>query len=65
MFHNNTILNECDEIKRKDDQMFPYITPECNSWDESGFCKGHEMNREEFIKTYCNGTTPSQLESRF
>ncbi|NWF52721.1 MAG: hypothetical protein HXY47_06520 [Nitrospirae bacterium] len=42
MFHSQTI-----RINGK------YRTVGCNSMDSSGFCSGHEMSREEFLKKYC------------
>jgi hypothetical protein len=33
-----------------------YKTLGCNSMDSSGFCSGHEMSREEFLKKYCGET---------
>jgi hypothetical protein len=33
-----------------------YKTLGCNSMDSSGFCSGHEMSREEFMKKYCGET---------
>ena len=33
-----------------------YKTLGCNSMDSSGFCSGHEMSREEFMKKYCGQT---------
>jgi hypothetical protein len=42
MFHSQTI-----RINGK------YITIGCNSMDSSGFCSGHEISREEFLKRYC------------
>lgn len=42
MFHSRTI-----RVNGK------YITIGCDNMDSSGFCSGHEMSREEFIKRYC------------
>jgi hypothetical protein len=30
-----------------------YKTLGCDKMDESGFCLGHSMSREDFIKKYC------------
>lgn len=49
---------------RKDSMMFhsklvringKYQTLGCNKMDASGFCLGHEMSREEFLKRFCEG----------
>jgi hypothetical protein len=42
MFHSQTI-----RVNGK------YRTIGCNSMDSSGFCSGHEISREEFLKKYC------------
>ncbi len=42
MFHSKTV-----RINGK------YITIGCDSMDTSGFCSGHEISREEFLKRYC------------
>ena len=34
----------------------------CNNRDTKGFCNGHDIKREEFIKKYCNGVVPEQME---
>ena len=34
----------------------------CNNRDTKGFCNGHDIEREEFIKKYCNGVVPKQME---
>ena len=34
----------------------------CNNRDTKGFCNGHDIEREEFIKKYCNGIVPKQME---
>jgi hypothetical protein len=30
-----------------------HMTLGCDNMDDSGFCKGHEMSRTEFIKRFC------------
>ncbi len=32
-----------------------YETLGCDKMDSSGFCLGHEMSMEEFLKKYCSG----------
>jgi hypothetical protein len=32
-----------------------YRTLGCDNMDDSGFCLGHEISREEFLEKYCNG----------
>ena len=32
----------------------------CDCMDQSGYCMGHAMSREEFIQHYCGGVEPSQ-----
>ena len=32
-----------------------YKTLECDRMDASGFCLGHRMSRDKFIKRYCGG----------
>ena len=34
----------------------------CGNRDTKGFCIGHDIKREEFIKKYCNGVVPEQME---
>ena len=34
----------------------------CNNRDTKGFCNGHDIGRKEFIKKYCNGIIPKQME---
>ena len=34
----------------------------CGNRDTKGFCNGHDIKREEFIKKYCNGVVPEQME---
>ena len=34
----------------------------CNNRDTKGFCNGHDIGRREFIKKYCNGVIPEQME---
>ena len=34
----------------------------CGNRDTKGFCIGHDIKREEFIKKYCNGIVPEQME---
>ena len=34
----------------------------CGDRDTKGFCIGHDIKREEFIKKYCNGIVPEQIE---
>jgi hypothetical protein len=31
-----------------------YQTLGCNKTDSSGFCLGHKISREEFLRKYCN-----------
>jgi hypothetical protein len=35
-----------------------YKTLGCDRMDVSGFCSGHKMSKEEFIKRYCGGVEP-------
>jgi hypothetical protein len=35
-----------------------YQTLRCDRMDVSGFCSGHKMSKEEFIKRYCGGVEP-------
>ncbi len=35
-----------------------YQTLRCDKMDVSGFCSGHKMSKEEFIKRYCGGVEP-------
>jgi len=30
----------------------------CHNMDDSGFCLGHKISREEFIERYCGGIEP-------
>ena len=32
-----------------------YLTLGCNKKDASGFCLGHKIIREDFLKRYCGG----------
>jgi len=34
----------------------------CGNRDTKGFCIGHDIKRKEFIKKYCNGVVPEQME---
>ena len=34
----------------------------CNNRDIKGLCNGHDIKRKEFIKKYCNGVVPEQME---
>ena len=34
----------------------------CGNRDTKGFCIGHDIKRKEFIKKYCNGIVPKQME---
>ena len=34
----------------------------CGNRDTKGFCIGHDIKREEFVKKYCNGVVPEQME---
>ena len=34
----------------------------CGNRDIKGFCIGHDIKRKEFIKKYCNGIVPEQME---
>jgi hypothetical protein len=35
-----------------------YKTLGCDSMDSSGFCLGHRISRDEFLKRYCGGVEP-------
>jgi hypothetical protein len=35
-----------------------YQTLRCDRMDVSGFCLGHKMSKEEFLKRYCGGVEP-------
>jgi hypothetical protein len=35
-----------------------YQTLGCDKTDVSGFCSGHKMSKEEFLKRYCGGVEP-------
>lgn len=39
-----------------------YITRDCDNMDNSGFCLGHPMSREEFLQKYCDGIEPLSIE---
>jgi hypothetical protein len=44
MFHSKVVRNSGK-----------YETVGCDKMDSSGFCLGHEMSMEEFMKKYCSG----------
>jgi hypothetical protein len=47
MFHSQVIrFNGC------------YQTLGCHRMDVSGFCSGHKMSKEDFLKRYCGGVEP-------
>ncbi len=35
-----------------------YLTLGCDKTDASGFCLGHKIIREDFLKRYCGGIEP-------
>jgi len=35
-----------------------YQTLRCDRMDVSGFCSGHKMSKEDFLKRYCCGVEP-------
>jgi len=39
-----------------------YLTKDCDSPDESGYCRGHLISREDFLIKYCNGEDPPLFE---
>lgn len=39
-----------------------YLTLGCDKMDDSGFCLGHKMSRNEFMEKYCRETEPEMLE---
>jgi len=41
-----------------------YETLRCNKMDVSGFCSGHKMSKEEFLKRYCNGVEPETTTNK-
>ena len=49
----------CGREKYKLFHSNPYS---CNNRDTTGSCIGHDIKREEFIKKYCNGVVPKQME---
>jgi hypothetical protein len=41
-----------------------YQTLGCDKTDASGFCLGHKISREEFLKRYCGGIETEQDEGK-
>jgi len=37
-----------------------FLTKNCDNMDTIGFCKGHEITREEFDAKYCDGVEPKE-----
>ena len=61
-FHTRTTINSANISITRKNKTTPFITHGCNSMDESGFCKGHNITREEFVKTFCNNKDVPQLQ---
>ncbi len=64
-YHSETILNDIGMVvnKRNGEIATPkFITKKCDSMDESGFCSGHIITRDEFINKWCNGIDPLEKE---
>lgn len=38
--------------------IYPFYTKGCNKVDSTGFCAGHYMRREDFVRLFCDGKDP-------
>ena len=41
-----------------------YETLRCDRMDVSGFCSGHKISKEEFLKRYCGGVEPESRTNK-
>ena len=65
-YHSMTILNTANiTLKKGQRKIIPkFITLGCDNMDDSGYCLGHQIKREEFIQKWCAGIEPPQLNNQ-
>lgn len=63
-YHSMIILNTTNiTLKKEQRKVTPkFVSLGCDSMDDSGYCLGHHIKREEFIKKWCAGIEPPQLK---
>ena len=63
LYHSNVSPNIYRKKVRTNGRwtITKFYTQGCNDMDNTGFCKGHMITREDFTRIYCGGVLPGQL----